>query len=205
MAGYIVHDQIGEGNYPETEAQIQKALGERATILGLDPASVSTSTVDVSAIFPSAGETSPETYFGANRNQFLADGQSLTNGEQTLIAPVSTAMSLNGLYLSGTWNFDDQYATNAAAGAKVFYEYRAARVYFVASAFSASTPVILEVLQDGQPIPAADAGSDVVDGKVTITSSRLYNLVNNSGGVGTHDLELIIDTPGLEAFTFTFG
>ena len=34
MAGYIVHDQIGEGNYSETEQEIQKLLAERSAILG---------------------------------------------------------------------------------------------------------------------------------------------------------------------------
>jgi hypothetical protein len=114
-------------------------------------------------------------------------------------------MHLNSFYLAGTWNFDDQYATNSSAGAKIFYEYQAARVYFVASSASPSTPVTVEVLQDGQPISASAAGTDVVDGKVTITGSRLYNLVSNPDGVGTHTLELIIDNPGLQAFTFTFG
>jgi hypothetical protein len=45
----------------------------------------------------------------------------------------------------------------------------------------------------------------VQNGKVFIQESRLYNLINNPDGSGTHTLELIIDSPGLEAFTFTFG
>ena len=178
---------------------------ERAGILGLNFADIPTSTVDVSAVVPSQGETSPETYFGAERNQYLANGEAMVNGEQSLTEPQSTAINANSLYLAGTWNFDDQYATNVDAGAKVIYEYQAARVYFVASASSPSSPVTVEVLQDGKPISAAASGSDVVNGKVTITSSRLYSLVANPDGVGTHTLELIIDNPGLQAFTFTFG
>ncbi len=35
MAGYIVHDQVGEGSYGETEAEIQKLLTQRSQILGV--------------------------------------------------------------------------------------------------------------------------------------------------------------------------
>ena len=64
--------------------------------------------------------------------------------------------------------------------------------------------VTVEVLQDGKPVTEA-AGRDVKEGKVTVTGSRLYNIVNNPGGAAEHTLELIIDSPGLQAFTFTFG
>ena len=49
MAGYIVHEQVGEGNYSETEAAIQKVLQQRATILGLDPGAIPTGTIDMTA------------------------------------------------------------------------------------------------------------------------------------------------------------
>jgi thiol-disulfide isomerase/thioredoxin len=210
MAGYIVHDQIGEGNYSETETEIQKALTERATILGLNPANVPTGIVNVAAVAPSAGAISPETYFGAERNGDpdngdIANGTQSTPGTQTLAVANSTNLSQNAVYLAGTWNFSDQYATNVSAEAKIFYNYNAARVYLVASASPSSTPVTIQVLQDGKPISAQAAGSDVRNGILTVSASRLYSIVNNPDGVGNHVLELIINSPGLEAFTFTFG
>jgi thiol-disulfide isomerase/thioredoxin len=205
MAGYIVHDQVGEGNYAETEAEIQKLLEQRDAILGVSPAGISTSTAVVNAVTPSGGAISPETYFGAERNEYLANGNQSATGTQVLQAPASAALTADALYLAGSWDFADQYATNNVAQAKIFYEYQAAKVYFVASAASSSSPVTVEVLQDGQPISAADAGSDVHNGVVTISGSRLYNLVSNQDGAGVHELELIIDQPGLQAYTFTFG
>jgi len=83
------------------------------------------------------------------------------------------------------------------------YEYDAGNVYMVAAGASAGTTV--EVMQDGQPISAADAGSDVHDGKIIISGNKLYNIVKNADGGGEHTLQLIVETPGLEAFTFTFG
>ena len=106
MAGYIVHDQVGEGSYPETEAEIQKLLDQRAQIVGTSTAGIPTSTVD---IMPSNLNeiNSPETYFGAERNSLLANGTALTNGNQMLTAPAASTIQLNQLYLGGTWDFED--------------------------------------------------------------------------------------------------
>jgi len=203
MAGYIVHDQVGEGNYAETEAEIQTLLAERDQILGIAPASMPTSTVFVPSSVISGGLLmSPETYFGFARNSYLTNGVSGNAGAgiQTLTAPKN--VNVNSLYLVGKWNFTDQFATNVATGTEILYRYQADKVYIVASA---SQGVTLEVLQDGKPVTSAAAGSDVVNGKVFIQGSRLYNLINNPDGSGTHTLELIMDSPGLQAFTFTFG
>jgi thiol-disulfide isomerase/thioredoxin len=204
LAGYIVHDRVGEGSYAETEGEIQQLLAQRATALGMtgNSAVIPTSTVNVT---PSdlSGIGSPETYFGAERNALLANGYSLTNGTQMLADPGTTNVGLNQLYLAGSWDFEDQYAKNNAAAAKVIYKYDSAKVFFVASAPGAG--VTVEVLQDGKPVDASIAGADVKDGKITITNSRLYSIINNPDGSGEHTLELIIDSPGLEAFTFTFG
>jgi thiol-disulfide isomerase/thioredoxin len=200
MAGYIVHDQIGEGNYAETEGEIQKLITQRDQILGLQPAATPTSTVFVPQSVISGGLMSPETYFGSERNQYLANGTQGAAGNQTLTTPM--IMQLNKLYLGGSWYFDDQYASNNATGTTITYKYTAGKVYFVAAA---PRGVTVEVLQDGKPVTGAAAGADVQNGTVFIQESRLYNLINNPDGSGTHTLELIIDSPGLEAFTFTFG
>jgi len=202
MAGYIVHDHVGEGNYPETEAEIQKLLIQRAQVLGLNAAAIPTSTVDLTAA--NLNEiNSPETYFGADRNSLLANGTIMVNGDQTLTAPAASTVEPNQLYLGGTWDFKDQYATNLAAGATVIYEYDAGDVYMVAA--GAANGTVVDVLQDGQPINAADAGSDVSNGKIIISGNRLYNIVKNADGGGEHTLQLIVETPGLRVYTFTFG
>jgi thiol-disulfide isomerase/thioredoxin len=202
MAGYIVHDQVGEGSYGETEAEIQKLLAERDQILGVSSTTIPTSPVNVAPANLNEIQ-SPETYFGAERNSLLANGVAMTNGSQTLAAPVASAVQLNQLYLSGTWDFEDQYATNRGAGATITYEYDAGNVYMVAAGAAAGT--VVDVMQDGQPISAADAGTDVHNGKIVISGNKLYNLIKNADGGGEHTLELIVETPGLQAFTFTFG
>jgi len=124
MAGYIVHDQVGEGGYTDTEADIQRLLAQRATIAGTDVSAIATSTVNISPA--NLGEiNSPETYFGAARNSLLANGTFFVNGNQTLTTPAASTVKLNNLYLSGKWDFEDQYATNLTSGATITYEYNA--------------------------------------------------------------------------------
>lgn len=202
IAGYIVHNHVGEGDYADTEAEIQKLLMERAQVLGLGTSDIPTSTVDLASDDLNEIQ-SPETYFGAARNSFLANGTVSLTGDQTLTTPPAGAVELNQLYLGGTWDFEEQYAQNVTAGATITYEYDAGNVYMVAA--GASTGTVVDVMQDGAPVSAADSGSDVHNGKVVISGNRLYNLVSNANGGGVHTLELIVETPGLQAYTFTFG
>jgi thiol-disulfide isomerase/thioredoxin len=202
MAGYIVHDQVGEGSYGETETEIQKLLAQRAQILGLDPTTIPTSTVNITPSNLNEIQ-SPETYFGAARNSLLANGTMMTNGDQMLTAPAASTVQPNQLYLGGTWDFEDQYATNVNAGATITYEYDAGNVYMVAAGAASGTTI--EVMQDGAPISTADAGTDVHNSQIVISTNKLYNLVKNANGGGEHTLQLIVETPGLQAYTFTFG
>lgn len=197
--GYVVYDHAGEGNYDVTENEIQKALAERASVLGIS------TTVPTGTVAPSGTVTvdsrelgSPETYFGSRRNEFLANGTAFTNGMQSLTLP--TRLKLNNLYLSGSWNFSSEYAeTNGETS--IAYKYQAKNVYFVANA---KTPIKIKILIDGKPAGAM-AGSDVgVDGTVTIKENKLYHLVSGTD-YASHTLQIIIPGAGLDAYTFTFG
>ncbi|HUK39277.1 MAG TPA: redoxin domain-containing protein [Methanomicrobiales archaeon] len=197
--GFIVYRHIGEGDYNETEAEIQTLLRERAQALGIAVKIANTTTVPPNAVdvnFTMVG--SPETYFGSARNVYLGNGQPFTAGLQKLTPPKT--IDVNRLYLAGTWNFTDQYAENEGAGT-VVYGYDAKNVYLVASAANATA---VRVLLDGQPVPAAEAGPDVAGSVVTVSDERLYSLIQGSG-YRLHTLELDIPEPGFRAYTFTFG
>jgi hypothetical protein len=38
-----------------------------------------------------------------------------------------------------------------------------------------------------------------------VGEERLYRLVDDRAGYGTHTVTVIVDRPGLEVYTFTFG
>jgi cytochrome c biogenesis protein CcdA/thiol-disulfide isomerase/thioredoxin len=196
--GFVVHDQIGEGDYDVTEKAIQAALIERAVRLGLPTTGIvqPLTTVNEDDI---SNVQSPETYFGSDRNEYLGNGTQGQSGDQTMTIPSS--VSLNTLYLGGTWNFQPQYA-ESRAGDTIEYEYDANDIYIVAAA---ATPVTIEVLQDGKPV-GSSAGADVdpQTSTATISANRLYKLVHNSSA-GVHTIEIKVMDAGLQAYTFTFG
>ncbi|MES2225639.1 MAG: redoxin family protein [Patescibacteria group bacterium] len=194
--GLVVDRHIGEGGYDDTEKLIQQLLAERKQVLG------ETGEVPTGLVAP--GEAiaagSPETYFGWSRNEFLGNGKQNTAGEQTLTRPALVAP--NTLFLTGTWNFAKESATTVSADAGVIYSYDAKHVYLVASSEKGA---VVTVMRDGVPIGASERGEDVdAQGQVHIQEPRLYKLINEKEE-GAHTIELRVQTPGLEAFTFTFG
>lgn len=197
--GYIVYDHAGEGSYEETERAIQRALAERAQRLGLDMSIDGTSEPEGVVEVKPGGVRSPETYFGAARNDNFGNGTPFKTGPQTLSAP--SRLIQNVLYLDGTWDLTDEYARNTSPGAKITFIYNTKDVYFVASAGKA---VRVKVLVDGKPVGNM-AGADVAaDSTVTIQEERLYKIIEGAE-YGQHTLEMIVEWEGLEAYTFTFG
>jgi len=196
--GYIVYDHIGEGRYDETETKIQKLLNERKERLELTD-SVPSDMLHPDAIQVSATQVlSPEIYFGAARNTYLGNGKEGKTGEQTLTGP--TGIKTNILYMVGNWNFDSEYAENTNP-AKIIFRYNAKNVYMVASSNDGAS---MKIVLDGKPVSSDFAGEDVLSGEVYVKESSLYKLIKGDS-YGEHTLELIIDKPGLKAFTFTFG
>ena len=94
------------------------------------------------------------------------------------------------LKLSGDWEIKNEFAENKKAGAKIILRYQAKNVYFVAGSESGSK---IKILKDGKLI-----------GETDVREYKLYPIIQDSDH-GTHTLEIIIESPGLRAFTFTFG
>lgn len=181
--GYIVFDLVGEGAYKETEEAIVKALKERNDRLGLGEIETDSSSVSATKIESS----SPETYFGAFRNELLANGTPGKTGEQTFDFPNS--FSKNKLYLKGKWNITDEYAENLAP-AEVAFRYQSKNVYMVAHA---DEPTTIRVYRDDKFV------KDLV-----IEEETLYTLLTDNVA-GEHLLRFEILTPGAVIYTFTFG
>ncbi|MBI2443997.1 MAG: redoxin domain-containing protein [Candidatus Magasanikbacteria bacterium] len=201
--GYIVYDHIGEGGYEATEAKIQELLDEKMQRDALSGAAP----LPLGFVRPAEAEVSeagsPEIYFGASRNEYLGNGQRGKTGSQNFTLP--ERILGNELYLSGRWNLATEYAENLEAAGRIIFRYRAKNVYLVGSA---ARPVTAQILLDGRPLDAATAGADVRlnNGQsiVEFRGDRLYHLIKTKA-VGEHTLEIILEAPGLKAYTFTFG
>lgn len=195
--GFIVHKSIGEGQYVEKEAKIRELLEERMRVLG-EKGEIKSSPVVVETVSVPTAE-SPETYFGALRNNLLGNGDSRTLGDQSLVLPKE--FSRNVLYLAGDWNFSKEFAQNSTKNATIVFRYKSKEVYFVASSVAGTK---IKIYQDGVLV-SASKGDDVdKNGEVFVKEDRLYKLIKNKG-LEEHVLRIEIENSGLEAYTFTFG
>ncbi len=193
--GFIRYDHIGEGGYEETEQKIQELLKERSIVLN-EPKEMPSTLVQTTGITTEA--STPETYFGAERNENFGNGISHQKGEQQGVQP--TAIKRDLFYLVGKWDIENEYASNIDSVNKLMMKYDAKEVYLVASA---DNPTDILVINDGHTV-TADAGVDVQEGKIKVSTPRLYKIIKNEKA-GEHLLELVVQQPGVHLFTFTFG
>ena len=197
--GNMVYDKIGEGDDNLVEAQIVKALNERSTYLGQHN-TISTGTSTLSDY--TVQTESPETYFGAIRNEYFGNGIPFITNSHTFTIP--DTLSTNQFYLGGTWNIEKEYAENISTSSQLSYRFTSSKVYVIAESIDGST-VDAHVLIDGKPISPEFFGADVTtDGILKINQSRLYN-VYSSSKLEQHRVDIIFSKPKVRVYTFTFG
>jgi cytochrome c biogenesis protein CcdA/thiol-disulfide isomerase/thioredoxin len=188
--GRVRYVHFGEGEYGEKEKVIRDLLAEAGK-------TVKSGETHVHAVAPSRTVTTPETYLGAARAERFTNSM-LSPGSHDFTAP--RALPANEFAYHGRWNISLDSAT-AESGASLDLNFGARRVYLVLG--SPGRDRRMKVLLDGRPIAAADAGSDVDGGAVTVSGQRLYNLVDLPA-VGHHLLTLEPEA-GVEGYAFTFG
>jgi cytochrome c biogenesis protein CcdA/thiol-disulfide isomerase/thioredoxin len=189
--GHVRYAAAGEGDYAQTETAIRALLAEAGHGVGAmsHPSGV---------IVPSEVAT-PETYLGTNRAQGWHDGPH--EGTHFYGATAAPQLALNEFAYSGSWNIAAQPAT-ALSGAGIDARFKAKNVYLVLSS-QAEQPRTVQVLLDGRPISAKDAGADVHGGQVTVRGQRLYSLVSLPADEERR-LSLRF-SPGVSGYAFTFG
>ena len=199
--GHLRYRHFGEGRYEHSEEVIRSLLAESGrTVPPLAPAATELAAANFSRI------KTPETYFGWQRLEYLGSPESvrLRTVQKYSATP---APSLNIFYLLGEWRIDDDFAETASATAGVIYRYDASAANLVLAG-PAGTTAMVEL--DGQPVNAAEAGSDITwraDGQsiITLDAPRLYSLVDARGRYAPRLLKLTFLSPGVRAYAFTFG
>ncbi len=183
IQGKIRYDHAGEGKYEEIEEKIKELLLERSDFLGLS--SDMDNTNAASSIAPVIAKTaSPETYFGAARNEYFGNGTPKKIGIQEFFFPGK--FEQNKFYLSGKWNIQDEWAEPITNG-KLHFEYISTKVYLVAEGKGD-----VKVSKNG-----------VFEKTVNINGAELYTLIDGKDfEEGKLDLEI---PEGVRIYTFTFG
>jgi cytochrome c biogenesis protein CcdA/thiol-disulfide isomerase/thioredoxin len=190
--GQVRHVQFGEGDYKQSEAAVRALLADAGA--GSLPAPMT-----ASAIMPSAGLGTPETYLDPQRASGFVSP--LRSGFHEYPG-VTGSLPLNHFALGGSWQVSSEAITPAAQGAFIEGTVQAAKVYLVLTS-AGNVPRQARVLLDGQPLPNAHAGADVKNGVVTVTGQRLYSLISFPDAQQfTFTVQL---PPGVSAYDFTFG
>ncbi|MCH7493014.1 redoxin domain-containing protein, partial [Patescibacteria group bacterium] len=184
--GKIIYDHIGEGDYDETEKEIQKALE------ALSNAEINTKLSDIEDNFPKSGflqPITPELYFGSQRNTQLANGVPGLTGASNFTVPDD--LVLNKLYLGGSWDITGEYAESEEGRVSINLDYQATVIYIVLS--SDTGPITVTILNNGESV-----------GTLTVEEEKLYTVLELDEYAGG-SLEINADQPGLRAYAFTFG
>lgn len=198
--GYIRYDHIGEGGYQETEKVIQQLLKERSDDIGMKIA-LDEGLVQIKE-FEHSWIRTPELYFGYNfasgRNQLGNPEGFKPNQDVTYTIPESTQMHY--FYLDGTWRNLEGSMELVSDSGSIVLPYSGKEVNIVTDG-----EANLRISIDGMIIDDSISGKDVVnDGQVHVREPGLYNIVQTDVSE-EHTLEIFVETPGFQIYTFTFG
>jgi len=187
--GNLVYSHFGEGQYAETEANIRTLLGlEPETAMKPNPTAFS-------------NNQTPETYVGYARAANYSGTPAFSENKATT-HQLPKFLAQHHWALGGDWKVEAEKITAAAPNATLRINFQAKHVFLVLGNGSGK-PVSATLTLNGKPL-GANAGKDVMDSAIRVTSHQLYRLVSQketTSGV----LEITASEPGLEAYAFTFG
>ncbi len=195
-SGTIRRTHFGEGEYDQTERAIRALLQEKGSKISGSLNTMKDQTPQ--------GQISPETYLGSKRMQYYYPSGSVNNGRQTFT--LTDNPPTNSFSFGGEWNITDETAI-AGSNATLNYTFTASKVFIIfrpGSTLSTGGGKV-RIYLDGKVIGSTNAGADVQSGIVSVITDRLYNIVDLHGKTENHALKFEFQTPGVEAYTFTFG
>jgi len=201
-AGQVRYHHFGEGNYAETEQAIQDLLREAGhSMTGSTPVNPDTKGAEAGPDLKNI--RSGETYLGYQRAANFASPEGLA--ADTAHTYSIEQPGLNGWGLAGTWTVGAEQARLDRPDGSIIYRFSARDLHLVLGPGADEKPVRFEVTLDGKP-PGSDHGADTdAAGQGIITSTRLYQLVRQSGDGEARTFQIRFLDPGVEAYAFTFG
>jgi cytochrome c biogenesis protein CcdA/thiol-disulfide isomerase/thioredoxin len=189
-SGNIRATHFGEGDYVQTEQEIRGLLAEAGNT-ALPSAAPS------AAAPPFVNNQTPETYIGTNRANSFDSLQPAVAGSQRYTFPSTVAD--DEFAVSGSFDFQPEYATVTAAGGKLELSFFARDVYLVAAADSQVSATVTVTGATGLPTEDVAAG-----GSTTIGAARLYHVVHLAAAQRA-TVTITFDSPGVRLYSFTFG
>lgn len=201
--GRIRYHQYGEGNYDRMERAIQSLLAETRGAPLVDTSLVDPK-LDAEQMAPDLHHIeSDETYIGYRQTSHFSSSERLR--EDRPQAYTVGKLGLNQWGLAGEWVVGAESARVGQPGAGIAYQFSARDLHLVLGPGQTDRKVRIRVTLDGQP-PGADHGSDVdADGNGVVDTTRLYQLVRQSGKIRQRRFDIRFLDGGADAYAFTFG
>lgn len=190
--GRIRYSHFGEGNYEETEMEIQKLLKEA----GMEQSEELTKLDEETP----KGRLTPETYLGTSRIERFASGQQAQNGTKSY--SMNQDLPEDYYSLGGTWILTNEYA-QSQKDSTLEINFYASKVFLVITPKTSSDQI--KVYLDGKPVTDLFSGADVKGGILTTDKPKLYNLIDLKSNKDSHILRLEFQSEGTQIFAFTFG
>jgi hypothetical protein len=200
--GQIRYHHFGEGNYRQTEQAIQELLREAGSEM-VSAAPVMPDAIGAEARPDLKNIRSGETYLGYKRAASFVSPENLRADAANEYS--IDELSLNEWGLSGTWTVGAERAVLNQPDGSIVYRFSARDLHLVLGPGAVGKPVRFHITIDGKA-PGPNHGADTgADGYGTVTSTKLYQLVRQSGDVEERKFEIRFLDPGVEAYAFTFG
>lgn len=204
--GKIIYHHIGEGNYLETESQIQEALKNAGFKV---PPKIESKLQEEKF---NIGQT-PELYLGHLRG-VLGNEESFQKGHNYFYQGEKYEGNLepNLIYLHGIWKAEPEYLEHPRETQEfedfILLSFRAKKVYLVMES-ATGKPIKVYINLDEAGLQKDQAGTDVKFDEegmpyIEVQFSTLYNLIDTPT-FGDHILKLSTRQEGLRAFAFAFG
>ncbi|MDR3436206.1 hypothetical protein [Telmatospirillum sp.] len=200
--GRIRYHYFGEGNYPQSEQAIQDLLREAGSNISA-AAPIVPDAKGAEANPDLANIHSGETYLGYAQATGFSSRESVFAGAARDYSVA--ALKLNTWGLSGNWTVGAEKAILNQPDGRITYRFSARDLHLVLGPGADGKPVRFQAVVDAK-VPGPDHGVDIdADGNGTVTTTRLYQLVRQSGDVEERTFEIRLFDPGVEAYAFTFG
>ena len=177
-AGQVRHVSIGEGAYTGTETLIRQLLTAAHPGVRLPPPT------EVPDLTPTSASQTPETYLGAQREDSYAGSSVSGGGSHVLRFPAT--IPANNFALRGAWTIGGENLT-AGKDAAIRLNFDASDVYLDVGGTGTITATV-----DGQSTSYRVSGAP-----------DIYAVVHRAAP--TRSLLQVTLSPGLQAYSFTFG
>jgi cytochrome c biogenesis protein CcdA/thiol-disulfide isomerase/thioredoxin len=201
--GRIRGHHFGEGEYPRSELLLRTLLVEAGNH-DLPPPVSGMQAEGVERAADESEILSPETYLGFERAENFAAREPLER-DRTLRYSLPASLPLNGWALAGTWNVGLESAVATQAGDRLVFRFHARDLHLVLGPGPDGQPVRFRVTLDGAP-PGASHGADTDEsGNGEVREQRLYQLIRQAPPVQDRTFTIEFLSPGVRAYSFTFG